>query len=104
MNGQQKLADYIQRYCTLTESEVVNFIDAFEETKVKKRQFIVQPNFTAHYRHFVIQGAFRAYVIDDDGTENTIAKMNGLPIVPVILTNNLLLCLSLHLKTVLHFV
>jgi CRP-like cAMP-binding protein len=73
MNAQRKLAKYIQHICTLTESEVLNFVSTFEEDKIKKRQFIVQPNFTAQYRHFVIQGAFRAYVVDDDGNENTIA-------------------------------
>lgn len=73
MNSRQKLAEYIQRICTLTESEVADFVGAFEEAKVKKRQFIVQPDFTAQYRHFVVQGAFRAYIVDDNGSDNTIA-------------------------------
>lgn len=72
MNGRQKLAKNIQRYCTLTDSEVMGFIDTFEENRVKKRQFIVQPNFTAHHRYFIVKGAFRAYIIDEGGDKNTI--------------------------------
>lgn len=73
MNSQQKLAEYIQRFCKLTENEVAIFIGAFKEEKIKKRQFIVQPNFTAQYRHFIIQGAFRAYVVGDGGRDHTIS-------------------------------
>lgn len=73
MTGQQKLAEYIQRICTLTESEVAEFVGAFEEAKIKKRQFIVQPNFIAQYRHFVLSGAFIAYVVGDAETNHTIS-------------------------------
>jgi len=31
MNGRQKLAEYIQHICTLTENEVTDFVGAFEE-------------------------------------------------------------------------
>ena len=41
-------------------------------TRVKKRQFIVQPEFTAKNRFYVVQGSFRAYVIGDEGQEHTI--------------------------------
>jgi CRP-like cAMP-binding protein len=73
MNGQQKLAEYIQRICRLTENEAADFVDAFTEAKIKKRQFIVQPNFTTQYRHFIVQGAFRAYVVGDEGSDHTIS-------------------------------
>nr|WP_315033740.1 Crp/Fnr family transcriptional regulator [uncultured Chryseobacterium sp.] len=73
MDAQQKLSEYIQRAGNLTESEVQEFVDAFVETKIKKRQFIVQPDFTAQYRHFIVQGAFRAYVVGDRGSDHTIS-------------------------------
>src|SRR6185312_8597089 len=44
----------------------------FKAIKVKKRQFIVQPNYVAEYRYFVVKGALRAYVIGDEGQEHTI--------------------------------
>lgn len=73
MNGQQKLAAYIQRICMLTENEVSDFVGAFMEARIKKRQFIVQPVFVAQYRHFILQGAFRAYVVGDNGGDHTIS-------------------------------
>ncbi len=71
MNSHQKLVEYVQRICSLTENEATEFISFFEEAKIKKRQFIVQPNFTAQYRHFVVKGAFRAYVVGEGGNEHT---------------------------------
>lgn len=72
MNGQEQLISYIQRITTLTIPEANEFAGAFKEMKVKKRQFIVQPHFTAKHRYFVIKGALRAYVIGDAGQEHTI--------------------------------
>ena len=73
MTGQQRLSEYIQRICNLTESEIEEFVISFKEAKIKKRQFIVQPNFTAQYRHFVIDGSLRAYVVGDNGSDHTIS-------------------------------
>lgn len=67
------IIDYVKKYVTLTDEEADMFGEAFREVKVKKRQFLVQPNFIARSRHFVLKGAFRAYVVDDTGQESTIA-------------------------------
>ena len=56
----------------LTENEALEFSAAFKEIRVKKRQFLIQPNFTAKSRYFVISGALRAYVIGEEGQEHTI--------------------------------
>ncbi len=68
-----KIVEYINRYVSLTDEEAEQFSAAFREVKVRKRQFIVQPNFTVKHRHFVLQGAFRAYVVGDEGQDHTIA-------------------------------
>lgn len=73
MNGRDKLKNYIGRICELSEEEAEEFTGKFEEAKVKKRQFIVQPNFTAQNRHFIVSGAFRAYVVGEKGSEHTIS-------------------------------
>lgn len=73
MNSKQKLSDYIQRIVTLTEEETKTFLDAFQEARIKRRQFIAQPGFIAQHRYFVVQGAFRAYVVGDEGNDHTIA-------------------------------
>ena len=66
------IIDYIQKIVTLTEEEAEQFASNFREVKIKKRQFIVQPNFTARHRNYVLEGAFRAYVVADEGQEHTI--------------------------------
>ncbi len=73
MNGNDTIVDYIRRTVSLTNEEAAQFADAFTEVRVKRRQYIVQPAFTARRRNFVLHGAFRAYVIDDKGRDHTVA-------------------------------
>lgn len=73
MTAIEQLSAYIQKICILDHDEIAVFIAAFKEVKIKKRQFIVQPSFTAKYRSFIIDGAFRSYVIGDNGTDHTIS-------------------------------
>lgn len=73
MTEYQGLIHHLQKRIPLSEEELNEFISEFKITKVKKRQFIVQPDFTAKYRSYVVKGALRAYVTDDDGHEHTIA-------------------------------
>src|ERR1700712_5222305 len=72
MNNKEAIVAYARKLVPLTETEAIIFGAAFKETRVKKRQFIIQPNFTAKSRYFVISGALRAYVIGEDGQEHTI--------------------------------
>ena len=71
MNKDQ-LLNYVENFVSLTDNEAMEFRSCFKEVKVKKRQFIVQPNFTDKHRNFVIKGAFRAYAISSDGQEHTL--------------------------------
>ena len=73
MKYDNKIIEYINRYISLTDEESEQFSAAFREVKIRKRQFIVQPNFTVKHRHFVLDGAFRAYVVGDEGQDHTIA-------------------------------
>jgi CRP-like cAMP-binding protein len=69
--------ELIEKY-SFTEKEADFFVSYFTERKVKKRQFIIQPDFIAKYRIFVIKGTFKAYVVDNNGQENTISlAMDG---------------------------
>ncbi len=69
---ENKLAEYVQKFVSLNEKEVHQFISSFDKTFVKKRQLIVQPGFPNRYRSFVIKGAFRTYAVTDDGHEHTL--------------------------------
>jgi hypothetical protein len=73
MTGHESIIAYINRSVSLTEAEALTFSEAFREVKIKKRQFIVQPGFVVKNRNYVLKGAFRAYVVDDNGQDSTIA-------------------------------
>jgi len=72
MSEYDQLKAHVQKRLSITEDELTEFCNAFKIVKVKKRQFIVQPEFVAKNRFYVIQGTFRAYVIGDEGQEHTI--------------------------------
>jgi CRP-like cAMP-binding protein len=69
----EQIATYIDKFVKLSDEEVSIFSNSFKEVKIKKRQFIVQPNFTAKHRNYVLKGAFRAYVVADEGQDHTIS-------------------------------
>jgi CRP-like cAMP-binding protein len=68
----EALKEHIIKRTSFTDEEMDEFLTSFKLLKVKKRQFIVQPEFVARHRFFVVQGSFRAYVIGDEGQEHTI--------------------------------
>lgn len=70
--SEKQLIDYVQNFVSLEDDEAELFVSRFEEVKVKKRQFIVQPNFTNKHRSFVVKGAFRTYSVTDDGQDYTL--------------------------------
>ena len=73
MTGKTQIVAYINQSVRLTDQEAEIFSAAFQERKIKKRQFIVQPDFIVKSRNYVLNGAFRAYVVDDNGQDSTIA-------------------------------
>jgi len=72
MSENDKLTKYIQEFGIMTDEEACYLSSCFKVVKVKKKQFIVQPNFTAKTRNFIVKGSFRAYVIGQKGDEHTI--------------------------------
>lgn len=66
------LARHIRSRVELLDEEMDFILSQFKLTRIKKRQFIVQPGFIAKYRNFVCSGAFRAYVVVDNGEDHTI--------------------------------
>ena len=68
-----EIKKYVARHIQLTEEEENYFVSLLRVTKVKKKQFIVQPEFTCKYRSYVVQGAMRAYLIDNKAQTHTIA-------------------------------
>jgi CRP-like cAMP-binding protein len=68
----ESIIKYIEKYVTLSYEEKLQFASGFKETKIKKRQLVIQPNFVTRHRYFLLDGAMRAYVISDEGREHTI--------------------------------
>lgn len=62
----------IGRYVNLTEEEQNEFTSILRTTRVKKRQFIVQPGFVSATRNYIVKGALRSFFIDSDGKEHTL--------------------------------
>jgi CRP-like cAMP-binding protein len=68
----QPLKEHILKKVNLPEAELEQFVSFFQQKKIKKRQFIIQPEFVAKYRSYVLQGALIGYVVDDEGQEHII--------------------------------
>ncbi|HEX3933602.1 MAG TPA: Crp/Fnr family transcriptional regulator [Puia sp.] len=67
-----RLKTYLQAKVPLTEEECEEILSCFAVKSYKKKQYIIQPGFVAGHRNFVIKGAIRAFVIDDNGVDHTI--------------------------------
>lgn len=62
----------IKRYVSLSEEDEKQFSIIVRTTHVKRRQFIVQPNFVCSHQTYVLKGAFRSYFVSDEGIDHTI--------------------------------
>jgi CRP-like cAMP-binding protein len=67
------VVEYVLRYVDLTDEEIAHFTSFLKITQVKKRQFIVQPGFVCRNKSYVLKGAFRGYLVDNEGKEHTLA-------------------------------
>jgi CRP-like cAMP-binding protein len=67
------VVNHFQKFIEITPGDRAKIISCFKEVKIKKRQFIVQPNFVASHRNYVVHGALRSYIVADEGQEHTIA-------------------------------
>lgn len=64
---------YVERYIQLSDEDRQYLASLLRITRVKKKQCIVQPDFTCKYRSYIVSGAMRAYLIDKNGDDHTIA-------------------------------
>jgi len=64
--------EHVLKKVQLTDAELAEFISFFTPARIRRRQFVAQPNFVATHRNYVLKGAFRGYVVADEGQEHTI--------------------------------
>ncbi|KAA1246237.1 Crp/Fnr family transcriptional regulator [Aquimarina sp. RZ0] len=72
MKEYQNILDNIKRYVSLQEEDAQQFIEIIRTTHIKRRQFIVQPDFVCSHQTYVQKGAFRSYFVNSEGVEHTI--------------------------------
>jgi CRP-like cAMP-binding protein len=63
----------VARYISLTDEEKIYYTSLLKIKKVKKKQYIVQPDFVCNHRTYIAKGAMRSYFIDASGQEHTVA-------------------------------
>jgi len=63
----------VARYISLTDEEKIYYTSLLKIKKVKKKQYIVQPDFVCNHRTYIAKGAMRSYFIDESGQEHTVA-------------------------------
>ncbi len=73
MTPGEKIADFLRQRVDVTPAEARMFSEAFQEKRLRKKQLVVQPGFTARYRYYVVDGALRSFIVDSSGQETTFA-------------------------------
>lgn len=66
------IVKYISHYIKLTQGEEDFFVSLLKIKKVKKKHFIVQPDFICEHRSFVVKGLLRSYLVSNNGKEHTV--------------------------------
>ena len=72
MDAYDAIVDNVERFIQLSEEERQYFISILRVTKVRKKQYVVQPEFICRYKNYIFKGAMRSYFVDSDGQEHTI--------------------------------
>jgi len=70
--GYRNILNNIKRFVELDESDEKQFCGYLRHSRIKKRQFIVQPGFVCLHQTYVVSGAFRSYFVTSEGLEHTI--------------------------------
>ncbi len=68
----QPLLENIKRYIKLEPADEQQFTAIVRKTRLKKRQFLVQPGFVCQSQSYVLKGALRSYFVNAEGQEHTI--------------------------------
>ena len=73
MDDFSAIIKYVSKHIALTEEEEAYFVSLLTIKNVRKKQFIVQPDFVCNHRTYIVKGALRAYLVDNKGQEHTVA-------------------------------
>lgn len=73
MNTYTGILNNISKYVSLTQEEKERFTSILKISKIKKKQYIIQPGIICRSRTYIVQGAFKVYYLDDGGKEHTVS-------------------------------
>lgn len=73
MEKYQSILNNIARFVELTDDEKQQFTSIIKTTRLKKRQFVIQPGYVSEYRNYIVKGAVRVFYLDDNGKEHTVS-------------------------------
>ena len=68
----ESILSNIARYVDLTDEEKEQFVSIIKTSRVKRRQFVIQPGYVCEYRNYIVKGAFRTFYLDENAKEHTI--------------------------------
>lgn len=73
MDAYEALVRNMERFIEPMQEEREYLQAIVRVTKVRKKQFICQPEFICRYKSYIFEGAMRSYFVDSNGQEHTIA-------------------------------
>jgi len=73
MNDYTSILSNINNVVTLTQEEEQALTSIITTSRIKKKQFIIQPGFICHSRTYIVKGAFRVFYLDNEGKEHTVS-------------------------------
>lgn len=68
----RRIQENIKSHITLSEEEVKDFCDLFEQKTVKKKSFLLKEGEVCKFEGFVVEGLFRVFHIDADGMDQVL--------------------------------
>ena len=73
MEQYNSILSNITRHVELSDHEKEQFTSIIKTTRLKKRQFVIQPGYVCEYRSYIVKGAVRVFYLDDKGKEHTVS-------------------------------
>ena len=73
MEKYDSILNNIKRFVKLTSEEEARITSIIKASRIKKKQFIIQPGFVCQSRTYIVEGAIRVFYLDDQGKEHTVS-------------------------------
>jgi CRP-like cAMP-binding protein len=68
----ESFLEHLRKRVDFDQDEIENLLSGFDLKTVKKKQFVIRPGYTAKCQYYVVEGVFRAYIVDEKGEEHTV--------------------------------